>query len=71
MRKKEGKWKTLDGVLDEIWKMLNRGATHYHDPFHWPVPGERLNCIVGIIDSFLFDLIFKRYSCDFPFSRKL
>ena len=33
MRKKEGKLNTLDGTLNEIWKMLNRGATHYHDPF--------------------------------------
>jgi hypothetical protein len=52
MRKKEGKWKTLDGVLDEIWKMLNRGATHYHDPFHWPVlgttgkEGTSMRCVI-------------------------
>ena len=30
---------SLDGVLEEIWKMLKRGATHYNDPFHWPVLG--------------------------------
>jgi len=52
MRKKEGKWKTLDGVLKEIWKMLNRGATHYNDPFHWPVlgtagkEGPSLRCVI-------------------------
>jgi pyridoxamine 5'-phosphate oxidase len=52
MRKKERKWKTLDGVLDEIWKMLDRGATHYHDPFHWPVlgttgkEGPSMRCVI-------------------------
>jgi hypothetical protein len=52
MRKREGKWKTLDGVLDEIWKMLNRGAAHYHDPFHWPVlgttgkEGTSMRCVI-------------------------
>lgn len=30
---------SLDGVLEEIWKMLQRGATRYNDPFHWPVLG--------------------------------
>ena len=39
MRKKEDKWAALDGVLKDIWKMLDRGATNYHDPFHWPVLG--------------------------------
>ena len=39
MEKKSGKWKTLDGVLEKIWRMLERGATHYNDPFHWPVLG--------------------------------
>ena len=39
MRKKEENWDTLDGVLNDIWKMLDRGATNYHDPFHWPVLG--------------------------------
>jgi pyridoxamine 5'-phosphate oxidase len=39
MRKKKGKWDTLDGVLDEVWKMLKRGATRFNDPFHWPVLG--------------------------------
>ncbi|MFC1882321.1 hypothetical protein ACFL2S_12605 [Thermodesulfobacteriota bacterium] len=52
MRKKEGKGNTLDGILNEIWKMLNRGASHYHDPFHWPVlgttgkDGVRLRCVI-------------------------
>lgn len=30
---------SLDGVLEEIWKMLTRGATHLNDPYHWPVLG--------------------------------
>ena len=52
MRKKEAKWDTLDGVLKGIWKMLDRGATHYNDPFHWPVlgtTGERgphMRCVI-------------------------
>ena len=52
MRKKEGKWNSLDGVINEIWKMLNRGATHYHDPFHWPVlgttgkEGPNMRCVI-------------------------
>jgi len=29
----------LHGILDEVWTMLKRGATHANDPFHWPVLG--------------------------------
>ena len=36
---KKGKWDTLDGILNETWKMLERGAAHSNDPFHWPVLG--------------------------------
>lgn len=39
MRKKRGKWDTLDGVLNETWKMLERGVARFNDPFHWPVLG--------------------------------
>jgi len=42
MRKKKNKknnLNTLEDVLVEIWKMLDRGATHYNDSFHWPVLG--------------------------------
>jgi len=52
MGKNGGKWNTLDGVLDEIWKMLERGATHYNDPFHWPVlgttgqDGTSMRCVI-------------------------
>jgi pyridoxamine 5'-phosphate oxidase len=37
MRRK--KWGTLDGVLNEVWSMLKRGATHFNDPFHRAVLG--------------------------------
>jgi pyridoxamine 5'-phosphate oxidase len=39
MKKKKGKWDTLDGILNEVWKMLKRGVTHFNDPFHCPVLG--------------------------------
>ena len=37
--KVRGKWNTLDGVLNETWAMLERGATHLKDPFHRAVLG--------------------------------
>ena len=52
MRKKVEKGDTLDGVLKEIWKMLDRGAANYHDPFHWPVlgttgkGGPQMRCVI-------------------------
>ena len=52
MRKKERSWNTLDGVLNDSWKMLNRGAAHFNDPFHWPVlgttgkEGVSLRCVI-------------------------
>ena len=39
MKKRIGKWDTLDGILNEVWAMLKRGVTHVRDPFHWPVLG--------------------------------
>ena len=39
MKIKKEKWDTLDGVLDSIWLMLEQGAAHSDDPFHWPVLG--------------------------------
>jgi hypothetical protein len=33
------KWRTLEGVLREVWIMLERGVTRFNDPFHWPVLG--------------------------------
>jgi hypothetical protein len=39
MKIKKEKWDTLDGVLDKIWLMLEQGAAHSDDPFHWPVLG--------------------------------
>jgi len=29
----------LDGILDQAQRMLRRGVTHSHDPFHYPVFG--------------------------------
>jgi hypothetical protein len=52
MGKKVDKGDTLDGVLKEIWKMLDRGAANYHDPFHWPVlgttgkEGPQMRCVI-------------------------
>jgi hypothetical protein len=39
MKIKKEKWDTLDSVLDNIWLMLEQGATRSDDPFHWPVLG--------------------------------
>ena len=39
MIRKKPDWDTLDGVLEEIWVMLNKGVTNFRDPFHWPVLG--------------------------------
>lgn len=39
MKKRQGKWDTLEGVLNEIWVMLKRGVSRFNDPFHWPVLG--------------------------------
>ena len=39
MKKKKGKWDTLDGILKEVWRMLDRGVNHFNDPFHFPVLG--------------------------------
>ncbi len=41
MKIKKAKWDTLDGVLDKIWLMLEQGAAHSDDPFHWPVLGTK------------------------------
>ena len=52
MRKREGNWNTLDGILNESWNMLGRGAAHFNDPFHWPVlgttgkKGASLRCVI-------------------------
>jgi hypothetical protein len=52
MVKKQEKWDTLDGVLEGIWKMLDRGVSNYRDPCHWPVlgtagsKGPELRCVI-------------------------
>jgi hypothetical protein len=39
MKIRNGKSDTLDGILDNIWYMLEQGAIHSDDPFHWPILG--------------------------------
>ncbi len=52
MGKKDEISDTLDGVLEGIWRMLDRGVSHYRDPFHWPVlgtngsKGPELRCVI-------------------------
>ncbi len=41
MKIKKEKWNTLDEVLDTIWLMLEQGAAHSDDPFHWPALGTK------------------------------
>jgi pyridoxamine 5'-phosphate oxidase len=48
MRKKHGKWDTLDGVLNQIWRMLERGVRRFNDPFHWPALGTFAEGSVGL-----------------------
>ena len=33
------RWNTFDGILEKIWQMLEKGATHSDDPFHRPALG--------------------------------
>ncbi len=40
MKKKKARLDTLDGVLEDAWKMLLRGAKRSDDPFHCPVLGS-------------------------------
>ena len=39
MKKPGAKWHTLEGVLQDAWAMLMRGAARFNDPFHWPALG--------------------------------
>ncbi|MEJ2727690.1 MAG: hypothetical protein P8185_04110 [Deltaproteobacteria bacterium] len=39
MKNRNGNLDTLDGILEKIWNMLEQGAIHSDDPFHWPVLG--------------------------------
>lgn len=36
---KKRTWDSFDDILNEIWKMLERGVSRFNDPFHWPVLG--------------------------------
>ena len=40
MKKKKERLDTLDGIMEDTWKMLIRGAERSDDPFHWPVLGS-------------------------------
>lgn len=42
MKIKKHSWDTFDGILDNIWQMLEQGAAHSDDPFHWPVLGTKV-----------------------------
>ena len=42
MNSRNEKSDTLNEVLANIWLMLEHGATHADDPFHWPVLGTSL-----------------------------
>jgi hypothetical protein len=39
MKQMEKKGETLEEILNQVWKMLQRGVTHFKDPFHCPVLG--------------------------------
>jgi hypothetical protein len=39
MANTNGNRQSLEQVLSETWKMLQRGANRFNDPFHWPVLG--------------------------------
>lgn len=40
MKRGTGKWDTLEGVLGEVWAMLNQGVGRFSDPFHCPILGS-------------------------------
>jgi len=52
---KKGKWDTFDGILNEAWKMLERGVSNFKDPFHCPVLGT-----TGKEDCSLRTVIFRQ-----------
>ncbi len=43
MHIKNNKRNTFNSILAEIWNMLEKGAIHSDDPFHWPVLGTSAN----------------------------
>ena len=43
MNIKNGKWNTLEEILENTWRMLEKGAARSDDPFHWPVLGTVVN----------------------------
>ncbi len=48
MKSRNEKWDTLHGILENIWLMLEHGATHSDDPFHWPVLGTALKAACSL-----------------------
>ena len=43
MNIKNGKWNTLEEILENTWRMLEKGTARSDDPFHWPVLGTVVN----------------------------
>lgn len=39
MTEKSGKWDSLERVLADVERILNRGVSDFNDAFHWPVLG--------------------------------
>ncbi len=48
MKSRNEKWDTLHGILENIWLMLEHGATHSDDPFHWPILGTALKAACSL-----------------------
>ena len=42
MKNKKEKWDALDSILEKIWLMLEQGAAHSDDPFHYSVQNSRI-----------------------------
>lgn len=38
----------LDKIIDKSWRMLQRGVTHFKDPFHYPVLGTTGNDVCNL-----------------------
>ncbi|CAB1085497.1 hypothetical protein D1AOALGA4SA_12985 [Olavius algarvensis Delta 1 endosymbiont] len=59
------KRESLEAVLSEVWKMLQRGVDRYNDPFHCPVLGtsrEDGSCLRTVILR-QFDSVARRLTC--------
>jgi pyridoxamine 5'-phosphate oxidase len=56
MKQKAGKWDTLEAVLNDVWRMLERGVSDYKDPFHCPILGTS-----GTVDSHPRTVILRQF----------